>query len=157
MSGGWPLSPRAARVFYNAADAWLPDAPADFDAVAQLAAALPPAGRRRLERQLRLLEWSPRLALRSPRGLSWLARAERRAWLDRLERGGVGPARRAAARVHALVDACHAEAETRRSRFAASAGAASSAAPEIASSRDREPRVIAASSERLAAQSFGGA
>jgi len=101
VSEGWPLSPRAARVFYNAADAWLPDSEAG-DVVARLGPLLQVGEARRLERQLRLLEWSPRLGLHSRRGLSWLAREERRAWLDRLERGGVGPMRRAAARVHAL-------------------------------------------------------
>ncbi|RIK94753.1 MAG: hypothetical protein DCC71_23195, partial [Proteobacteria bacterium] len=55
-------------------------------------ALLPPrlrAGRarRRLVRALWLVEWSPRLALRSRRGFSWLPRDERRAWLERLEAG----------------------------------------------------------------------
>lgn len=86
MSRAWPLSPRAARVFYNAADAWLgPDAAA-ADRVAALGP-LPAAGRRRLERALFWLEWSPRLLLHSRRGLAWLPRAERRAWLDRLGAG----------------------------------------------------------------------
>ena len=122
MKAEWPLSPAAARVFYNAADAWV-DRCEDLDAVAALAAHLAaPRERRRLERALRLLEWSPRLGLRSRRGLSWLPRQERRAWLDRLERGGLAPTRRAAARVHALVDACYAE----RRRSATSASTAQS-------------------------------
>ena len=109
MSAGWPLSPRAARVFYNAADAWV-DRCEELDAVAALAPQLAaPREGRRLERALWLLEWSPRLGLRSARGLSWLPREERRAWLDRLEQSGLWPTRRAAARVHALVDACYAE------------------------------------------------
>lgn len=86
MSGEWPLSPRAARVFYNAADAWLGPDVAAVDRVAALGP-LPAAGRRRLERALRWLEWSPRLLLHSRCGLSWLPRAERRAWLDRLGQG----------------------------------------------------------------------
>jgi hypothetical protein len=90
----WPLAPRAARVLYNVADAWLGPEAAACDRVAALAP-LAPAARRRLERALFWLEWSPRLLLRSRRGLSWLPRAERRAWLERLERGG--PFRRAVA------------------------------------------------------------
>jgi hypothetical protein len=106
---GWPLSPRAARVFYNAADAWLPEDAAAPDLAARLAEALPdPLERARLERALAWLEWSPRLALRSRRGLSWLPRAERRAWLDRLERAG--PFRGLAARVHRAVEAAGARA-----------------------------------------------
>jgi len=105
VSGSWPLSPRAARVFYNAADAWLPESELGGDPVSRIGPLLQAGEARRLERQLRLLEWSPRLALRSRRGLSWLGRAERRAWLERLEERGVGPLRRAAARVHALVEA----------------------------------------------------
>jgi len=101
----WPLSPRAARVFYNAADAWRPADAGGPDPVA----ALPrdPATRAALERALAWLEWSPRLLLRSRRGLSWLPREERRAWLDRLERGG--PFRAAARRVRAAVDAACAQ------------------------------------------------
>jgi hypothetical protein len=101
--GDWPLPPRAARVFYNAADAWGPPDAAGADPVAALAALLrDPAERARLARALAWLEWSPRLLLHSARGLSWLPRDERRAWLDRLERGG--PFRAAARRVHAAVD-----------------------------------------------------
>lgn len=98
------LSPRAARVFYNAADAWLPASAGDGDPVARLALR-DPAERARLERALAWLEWSPRLALRGRRGLSWLPREERRAWLDRLEKSGIGPLRSAAARVHRAVEA----------------------------------------------------
>jgi hypothetical protein len=101
MTGEWPLTPRAARVFYNAADAWLGPEPAAVDRVAALGP-LPAAGRQRLERALFWLEWSPRLLLRSRRGLSWLPRGERRAWLDRLAQGG--PFRRAVAIVRTAVD-----------------------------------------------------
>jgi len=121
VKAGWPLSPAAARVFYNAADAWV-ERSGEIDAVAELAPRLAARrDRRRLARALWLLEWSPRLGLRSARGLSWLPREERRAWLDRLERGGIGPARRAASRVHGLVDACYGE--RRRSAPSASAAA----------------------------------
>jgi hypothetical protein len=92
----WPLSPRAGRVFYNVADAWIPGG-GDVDAVAALAAVLgAPAERRRLERALWLLEWSPRFALRSLRGLSWMAREPRRAWLDRLAQSRIAFVRDAA-------------------------------------------------------------
>jgi hypothetical protein len=85
----WPLSPRAARVFYNVADAWLaPDrAPTSVDWVAALGPLAPPE-RARLERALAWLERSPWLALHARCGLSWLPRDARRAWLDRLERHG---------------------------------------------------------------------
>ncbi len=91
----WPLSPRAARVFYGVADAWIPPrdgAPGggDLDVVAVLAQQLrTPRERRTLERTLWLLEWSPRFLLRSLRGLAWMDRETRRAWLDRLERSRV--------------------------------------------------------------------
>lgn len=98
----WPLPPRAARTFYNVADAWLPPEAGERDLVAALAPYLPEAAERsRLARALAWLEWSPRLLLHSTRGLSWLPRDERRAWLDRLERRG--PFRRATARVHDAV------------------------------------------------------
>ncbi len=98
----WPLPPRAARTFYNVADAWLPTDAGERDLVAALAPQLPEAAERaRFARALAWLEWSPRLLLHSTRGLSWLPRAERRTWLDRLERRG--PFRRAAARAHRAV------------------------------------------------------
>lgn len=100
--GPWPLPPRAARTFYNVADAWLPPDAGERDLVAALAPHLPgPAERARLARALAWLEWSPRLLLHAASGLSWLPRDERRAWLDRLERSG--PFRRAAARAHRAV------------------------------------------------------
>ena len=87
----WPLSPGAARVFYGVADAWIPPrdgAPGggDLDVVAALAQQLRSSRERHaLARTLWLLEWSPRLSLHSLRGLAWMERDERRAWLDRLE------------------------------------------------------------------------
>jgi hypothetical protein len=122
-AGDWPLPPRAARVFYNAAEAWLPAEAAGSDLVAALAPLLrAPAERVRLARALAWLEWSPRLLLRSRRGLSWLPRDERRAWLARLERGG--PFRAAAARVHAAVDGAWAVAQGGAAPRASAAGAA---------------------------------
>ena len=44
----WPLSPRAARVFYGVADAWLPDD--DMGAAVDLVAALGPQMRSTRER-----------------------------------------------------------------------------------------------------------
>jgi hypothetical protein len=100
----WPLSPSAARVFYNAADAWGPDGP--DDAVAALSAQFgDPRVRARLECALRWLEWSPRLLLHARHGFSWMERDARRAWLERLERRGPPPLRGAAARVRRAVEA----------------------------------------------------
>ncbi len=101
-AGPWPLPPRAARTFYNVADAWLPDRTAERDVVAALACGgLEPAACARLTRDLCWLEWSPRLLLHSTRSLSWLPRDARRAWLDRVARRG--PFRRAAVRVHRAI------------------------------------------------------
>jgi hypothetical protein len=98
----WRLTPRRARVLYNVADAWRPER-AGADAVAALDAVLAsPRARRRIERTLAWIEWSPRLALASARGFSWLPRAERRAWLERL--AGRAPAF-VCDRVRALLDA----------------------------------------------------
>lgn len=102
----WPLPPRAARVYYNAADAWLGSAAGDVDRVAALTDRL--AGereRRRLARRLVLLEWSPRLLLRSRRGFSWLPREARRAWLDRLAQSRAHVVRAAIADLERLVRA----------------------------------------------------
>lgn len=106
----WPLSPRAARVFYGVADAWLPSGP-DVDVVAALAPQLGSAGqRRRMEVTLWLLEWSPRLLLRSLRGLCWMEQSARAAWLERLERGRVRSVGRSLASLRSCVLAAHAAA-----------------------------------------------
>jgi len=97
----WPLPPRAARVYYNAADAWLGESAPDVDRVAALD--LDERARRRLARRLALLEWSPRLLLHSRRGFSWLPREARRAWLDRLSTHGPGFVRAAVADLERLV------------------------------------------------------
>ena len=104
MSGNrWPLSPRAARVFYGLADAWIPGG-GDRDVVAARGPQLrTPRERRSLERTLWLLEWSPRFLLRSLRGLAWMERDARRAWLDRLERSRVEFVRLALASLRARV------------------------------------------------------
>jgi class 3 adenylate cyclase len=99
----WPLRPRAARVLYNLADACEPDA-GERDAVAALAGALvSPRVRRATERDLLLLEWSPRLLFADLRGFSWLSRAERRAWIARLARSRIAWIRARMAALRALV------------------------------------------------------
>ena len=102
----WPLSPRAARVFYGVADAWLPGdemAPA-VDWVAALAPRLRDTReRRRLERTLWLLEWSPRLLLHSRRGLCWMDRRARSAWLARLEGSRIRAVERSMGSLRALI------------------------------------------------------
>lgn len=106
----WPLSPRAARVFYGVADAWLPSG-VDVDVIAALAPQLgSPGDRRRLELTLWLLEWSPRLLLRSLRGLCWMERAARTAWLEQLECSRVRSVGRSLASLRAIVVAAHAAA-----------------------------------------------
>lgn len=106
----WPLGPRAARVFYNVADAWLAEAADGIDAVAALAPKLRGArARRRLERRLLLLEWSPRLLLHSRRGFSWLSRSERQEWLARLAARGPRGVARWIDELRRLVDRARAE------------------------------------------------
>lgn len=105
-----PLAPQAARVFYAVADAWLE--PQDGDdplAVGDPVAGLGKLGLaaralRRLGRLLALLEWSPRLALRSRCGLAWLPREERRAWLARLAVHRSAWLRRSLAELRAIVE-----------------------------------------------------
>lgn len=96
------LSPRAARTFYNAADALVPpgDGPGagDVDLVPALETRLTrwgPLRRLGFVSLLAALEWQP-LALRR-RGFSRLPRAERARLLGRWERSRLAP-RRAAAR-----------------------------------------------------------
>jgi hypothetical protein len=100
---GWPLRPHAARVLYNLADVLAPE-PGERDAVADLAAALAsPRARRAIERDLLLLEWSPRLLFAGVTGFSWLPREQRRAWLERLERSRLAWVRAHFACLRALV------------------------------------------------------
>jgi hypothetical protein len=85
------LPPPAARTFYNVADALLPPEPGrpgggdvDLLAVIERSETLRAhADWRRVRRALRWIEWGPRLALRAPRGFSWLPRERRRALLER--------------------------------------------------------------------------
>jgi hypothetical protein len=111
-----PLRPRAARVLYNAADAWAPADPADCapDVAAALAALLAdPRARRRVERLLLWLEQSPRLALHARSGFSWLPRDARRAWLERLERRGPRRVRAALNELRGLVASALAAGQSR--------------------------------------------
>lgn len=111
------LSPRAARVLYNVADAWAPpsaDAPGggDLDLVPAVERRLAPRERRALEWTLRLLEWEPRLRLRSRRGFAWQSRSQRRALLASWEASVLPVRRRAAVRLRALVEAALREARS---------------------------------------------
>lgn len=76
------MRPRAARVLYNVVDAWIPEA-ADEDLIPEIARRLPRGELRNLEGLLLVLEWEPRVRLRSRRGFAWLPRAERRRLLER--------------------------------------------------------------------------
>ena len=120
------LSPRAARTFYNAADALVPPGPrgepggGDLDLVPELERRLRFEGVgavRRLWLLLALLEAQPLVTLRARCGFSWLPREERRRLLDAWLRSRISVRRRAAAWLAELVDRCHA------------ASAATSAAP----------------------------
>ncbi len=107
-----PLSPRAARVLFNVADAW---GGGDVDLVAAVERSLADARERRwLELVLLGLEWEPRLRLRSRRGFAWQTRETRRALLAGWERSRFAPGRRAALRLRALVEAALAEARQSR-------------------------------------------
>jgi hypothetical protein len=108
----WPLSPRAARVYYGLADAWIPGG-GDRDVVAALASQLRTLRERRsLERTLWLLEWSPRFLLRSLRGLAWMERDARRAWLAQFEQSRVEFVRLALAALRARVEQSHEAAQS---------------------------------------------
>jgi hypothetical protein len=102
------LSGRAARTFYNAADALLPPGPGrgagDVDLCLLLEERL--AGRplrsRALRLRLWLLEWRPRLRLQ--RGFSFLPLERRRALLARWEDSAFPPRRRAVRALRCLVE-----------------------------------------------------
>ena len=109
---GAPLSRAAARIFFNAADAWYaPDhegqvaGGAELDLLAHLEGCLSPEEGPALERGLRVLEWIPRLLGR--RRFSALPRGDRRALLRRLEGSSIGPLRRRASRLRSLVECCY--------------------------------------------------
>ncbi|MDJ0867850.1 MAG: hypothetical protein QNK03_17225 [Myxococcota bacterium] len=112
-----PLPPRAARVFYNVADAWLPPGPGaapgggDVDLLPYLPRHLhAPDEARRIAADLLWIEWLPRLLLRSQHGFSWLPRPRRAAWLRWLESSRWRTVRVRTHRLHALVDAAYRDA-----------------------------------------------
>jgi hypothetical protein len=102
-----PLSPRAARVLYNVADALAEGAPpvdvAPF-VERQLRHRGVPAARR-LWLLLLCIEWQPVAALRDRRGFSWLPRERRRAHLARWERSRLPLRRRAFAELRGWIEA----------------------------------------------------
>lgn len=113
------LSPRAARTFYNAADALVPPGPdgepgaGDVDLVPELERQLRFQGvgaARRLTCLLAALEWEPVLALRGRAGFSWLPREARRRILDAWARSRIPTRRLALARLEGLVRECFAAA-----------------------------------------------
>lgn len=101
-----PLSPRAIRVLYNAADAWAAEGAPAVDV-------LPAVERRILHRGvaaarrawllLMALELEPVLTLRARRPFSFLSRAERRRTLERFERSRLGPLRRGVGTLRAWI------------------------------------------------------
>jgi hypothetical protein len=111
------LSPRAARTFYNAADALVPPGPGgepgagDLDLVPELERRLRFEGVgavRRLWLLLAILEAQPLATLRARRGFSWLPREERRRILDAWRRSRIPARRRAVEWLAALVEGCYA-------------------------------------------------
>jgi hypothetical protein len=110
------LSPRAARTFYNAADALVPPSPGepgagDLDLVPELERRLRGEGVgavRRLWSLLATLEWQPVATLSARRGFSTLPRERRRAILEGWRRSRIPARRRALARLSGLVDECFA-------------------------------------------------
>jgi hypothetical protein len=118
------LSPRAARTFYNVADALVPPGPrgepgaGDLDLVPALERRLRGEGVgavRRLWLLLAVLEAQPRATPRGRRGFSWLPREERRRLLDAWRGSRIPARRRALARLADLVDACLAAARADQS------------------------------------------
>lgn len=112
------FSPAAARVLYNAADAWHPPRPSkagqeicgagDFDLAVAISARADAQVVRDLEITLRCLDWVPRLMLSEGR-FSWLPRHSRRAWLRRIESGGLPFLRKRVLRLRHWIDATYRE------------------------------------------------
>jgi hypothetical protein len=144
------LSPRAARIFYNVADALVPPGPGgepgagDLDLVPELERRLRGEGVgavRRLWLLLAILEAQPRATLRARRGFSWLPRAERRRILDAWRRSRIPARRRVVEWLARLVERCYA-AETGCATPADAGGPsrALSAAPAGGAGTLRSPR-----------------
>ncbi len=116
------LSPRAARTFYNAADALVPPGPrgepgaGDLDLVPELERRLRSEGVgavRRLWLLLAILEAQPLATLQARRGFSWLPREDRRRILDAWRRSRIPARRRGVERLAGLVEGCYAETRAR--------------------------------------------
>jgi hypothetical protein len=102
-----PLSPRAARILYNVADALRDEAAPALDiapAVEQEIRHRGVGAARRTWLLLQSIEWWPLLTLRERRGFSWLPRERRRAWLLRLEARPPGLRRRAFAELRRWIE-----------------------------------------------------
>jgi hypothetical protein len=104
---------RAARTFYNVADALIP--PGDDGAIGAGDVDLMPGVEQRLAREgggglgrlrllLALIEWLPVLTLRSRRSFSTLPRARRCEFLDGWQRSRWGARRRAFLRLRGLIE-----------------------------------------------------
>jgi hypothetical protein len=103
-----PLSPRAARVLYNVADALAEESAPVVDVAPFVERALRQRGvdaARRLWLLLLCIEWQPLATLRAGRGFSWLPRERRRALLEGWERSRLGPRRRAFAELRGWIEA----------------------------------------------------
>ena len=107
-----PLSPRAARVLYNVADALADEGAPALDVAPFVERAIRHRGvaaARRVWLLLLCIEWQPVLTLRERRGFSWLPRERRRALLRGWERSRLGPRRRAFAELRGRIDAAWAQ------------------------------------------------
>ena len=103
-----PLSPRAARVLYNVADALAEEGAPALDLAPFVESAIRHRGvaaARRVWLLLLYIEWQPLLTLRESRGFSWLPRERRRALLRGWERSRFGPRRRAFAELRGWIEA----------------------------------------------------
>jgi hypothetical protein len=103
-----PLSPRAARVLYNVADALAEEGEPPLDVAPAVERRIRHRGvgaARRTWLLLQCIEWEPLLTLRARRGFSWLPRARRRELLAAWERSRLGWRRRAFAELRASIEA----------------------------------------------------
>ena len=103
-----PLSPRAARVLYNVADALAEEGAPPLDVAPFVERALRQRGvaaARRAWVLLMCIEWQPIATLRGRRGFSWLPRERRRSLLRGWERSRLAPRRRALAELRAWIEA----------------------------------------------------
>jgi hypothetical protein len=108
-----PLSPRAARVLYNVADALAGEGAPPVDVAPAVEQAIRHRGvgaARRVWLLLLCIEWQPVASFRERRGFSWLPRERRRALLEGWERSGFAPRRRAFAELRGWIEAARAAA-----------------------------------------------